>query len=122
VFINIMLNAVQAMPKGGEIFIRAYDKVLEKPSKGVGGREEDFFQPGERVVVVEIEDTGPGIPAEIVDRVFDPFFTTKGPTGGAGLGLSVSHNIITTHKGLLEIESQEGKGAKIILTLKTANG
>lgn len=122
VFINIMLNAVQAMPKGGEIFIRAYDKVLEKPSKGVGGREEDFFQPGERAVVVEIEDTGPGIPAEIVDRVFDPFFTTKGPTGGAGLGLSVSHNIVTTHKGLLEIESPKGKGAKIILTLKTANG
>jgi len=122
VFINILLNAVQSMPRGGKIIIRSYDKQLEEVKNGIGRRKEDYFQVGEKVVIVEIEDTGVGIPEENLKKIFDPFFTTKGPTGGAGLGLSVTRNIITMHKGLIDIESQTGKGTKVIITLKIAKG
>ena len=120
VFINILLNAVQAMPEGGKIVIRSYDKQLEKIKNGIGRRGEDHFQIGERAVIVEIEDTGIGIPEENLNKVFDPFFTTKRPGGGSGLGLSVTRNIIDMHKGLIDIESQPGKGTKVIVTLKIA--
>lgn len=122
VFINILLNAVQSMPKGGKIIIRSYDKQLEEAKDGIGRRKEDHFQIGEKAVIVEIEDTGVGISEENLKKIFDPFFTTKGPTGGAGLGLSVTRNIITMHNGLIGIESQTGKGTKVIITLKIAKG
>jgi signal transduction histidine kinase len=120
VFINILLNAVQAMPDGGKIIIRSYDKKLEEAKNGIGKRNEDYFKIGELAVIVEIEDTGVGIPEENLKKVFDPFFTTKGPTSGAGLGLSVTQNIINMHKGLIDIKSQAGKGTKVAITFKTA--
>ena len=79
----------------------------------------DFFEPGETVVVIEIEDTGVGISKENLKMVFDPFFTTKGPREGTGLGLSVTRNIIEMHKGLMTIDSKEGKGTKVTVILKT---
>lgn len=120
VFINILLNAVQAMPEGGRIIIRAYEKKLEETKNGIGGRKEDRFGFGEKAVIVEIEDAGLGIPEENLKRIFDPFFTTKGPRGGTGLGLSVSRNIIAIHRGLIYAESQLGKGTKITVILKIA--
>jgi two-component system NtrC family sensor kinase len=120
VFVNIFLNAIQAIPKRGKIIIRSYDKQLEKIKNKIGRREEDHFKVGEKAVMVEIEDTGIGIPKENLKRIFDPFFTTKGPSGGAGLGLSVSRNIIAMHKALIDIESQKDKGTKLIITLKAA--
>ena len=108
------------MPQGGEIYIRSYDKKLESADKVVLS-ENNFFELEERIVVVEIEDTGVGIAKEDIKNVFDPFFTTKGPRDGAGLGLSVSKSIITMHKGAIEIESCVGKGTKVIVTLKAAN-
>lgn len=120
VFINILLNAVQAMPRGGKIIIRSYDKQLEEIRNGIGKRAEDHFQIGERTVIVEIEDTGIGIPGENLKKIFDPFFTTKGSTGGAGLGLSVTRNIIHMHRGLIYAESRLGKGTKITIILKIA--
>ena len=77
---------------------------------------------GETAVIVEIEDTGTGISEENMKRIFDPFFTTKGPREGAGLGLSVTKNIVAMHKGLIEIMSREGKGTRVMITLKVGGG
>nr|MBU1328723.1 HAMP domain-containing protein [Candidatus Omnitrophota bacterium] len=120
VFINMLLNAAQAMPNGGKIIIRSCDKKLEKITNGIGRRENDYFQTGENAVIVEIEDTGSGISEENLKKIFDPFFTTKGPTGGSGLGLSVSRNIVSMHKGLIDIKSQIGKGTTVTIILKIA--
>jgi PAS domain S-box-containing protein len=120
VFINLLLNAVQAMPNGGKIIIRSYDKQLGEIKNGIGRRQEDNFRLGERAVIVEIEDTGTGILEENLKKVFDPFFTTKSPRVGVGLGLSVTKNIISMHKGLIGIESQANKGTKVTVTLKIA--
>jgi signal transduction histidine kinase len=120
VFINIFLNAIQAMPNGGKLFIRTYQKQLNEIKFRVGRRkiDGDYFEPGETAVVVEIEDTGVGISKENLAKVFDPFFTTKLHKEGTGLGLSVTKNIIDMHRGLIEIESEKGKGTKVILDLK----
>lgn len=118
VFVNIFLNAIDAMPDGGKIFIRSYLAQLERPKNGVGRRDKDDFRLGEKAAMVEIEDTGIGIPKEQQKKIFDPFFTTKGPGKGTGLGLSVTRNIIHMHKGLIEVASREGKGAKFTITLK----
>ncbi|MDD4183493.1 MAG: ATP-binding protein [Candidatus Omnitrophica bacterium] len=120
VFMNILLNAIQAMPAGGEIYIRSNDKKFESTGKVAQG-ENVFFNPGERMVVVEIEDSGTGITEENMKNIFDPFFTTKGPRDGAGLGLSVTKSILAMHKGTIEVKSLAGKGTKVIVTLKAAD-
>ncbi|MFH1867957.1 MAG: response regulator [Candidatus Omnitrophota bacterium] len=118
VLVNLFLNAVQAMPDSGTLTIRASKKELDEPGKGIGGRREDFFRVGETAVIIEIEDTGTGIPKEKLSRVFEPFFSLKGAGRGTGLGLSVSKNIIDMHKGFISVESQEAKGTKISIALK----
>lgn len=120
VFINILLNALQAMPSGGKIVIRTYDRTMGETRDEIERIENGHFRIGERAVIVEIEDTGPGISEETLKKIFDPFFTTKGPTGGAGLGLSVTRNIINMHKGLIDIKSQMGKGTTVTVILKIA--
>lgn len=122
VFINIFLNAIQAMPRGGNLFLRTYQARLSEPKSSAARRGEDYFSAGEKVLIVEVEDTGIGIPEENLKKVFDPFFTTKEPGQGTGLGLSVTENILNMHKGLMEIESKEGKGTKVIITLKISDG
>lgn len=119
VFINLLLNAIQAMPSGGRIIIRSYAKQVAEAKSDIDKLLKEDFHIGERVVVVELEDTGAGIPKEIMKNIFDPFFTTKGPKKGTGLGLSVSRNIMQMHKGLIYAESQEGKGSKITVVLRT---
>ncbi|MDD5595114.1 MAG: PAS domain S-box protein [Candidatus Omnitrophica bacterium] len=109
VFINIILNAIQAMPNGGKITFRSYQVFP-------GWRQYD-----QEFVVVEIEDMGIGIPEENLQKVWDPFFTTKGARG-SGLGLAVSKSIIEMHDGFIEIESKVGKGTKVIVGLKIAKG
>jgi signal transduction histidine kinase len=90
VWTNIIDNATAAMQGQGEIILRT-------------GREGKW-------VVVEIEDNGPGIPAEIQPKIFDPFFTTKPPGEGTGLGLNISHNIIVQkHQGQISVSSQPGR-------------
>ena len=90
VWTNIIDNAIYAMDGKGEIFIKTYQK--------------------KSWVVVEIKDTGSGIPQEIQNKIFDPFFTTKPPGDGAGLGLYISHNIIVQkHKGKLTVDSRPGE-------------
>ena len=100
VFVNMLLNAIQAMPHGGIVTLRTFPEPPLLPWAGVR---------------VEIADTGNGIPAEYLHRVFDPFFTTK--EGGTGLGLSVSRRIVGAHGGELGVESQKGRGTRFIIRL-----
>lgn len=120
VFINVFLNAVQAMQKKGKLTVRSYEYMFKEGKPKVGKRKDDHFKTGEKVVIVEIEDNGIGISEENQKKVFDPFFTTKGSSEGSGLGLSVSRNIVMMHKGLIEIKSKVGKGTKVTITLKVA--
>lgn len=100
VFLNLLLNAIQAMEKvGGDIFVRAK-------------RDEE-----KQGVVVEVEDTGPGIPEDLLSKIFDPFFTTKEVGKGSGLGLSVSQGIISQHGGSISVWSKVGVGTKFTIFL-----
>lgn len=118
VFINLFMNAIQAMPEAGKLTIRGYVKQSEEIRNRIDERLDNLFEAREKVVVVEIEDTGIGISEENLKRIFDPFFTTKGLGKGTGLGLSVCQNIIAMHKGLIEVKSQVNKGTRVIITLR----
>src|SRR2546428_719496 len=103
VFMNLILNAIQAMKEGGSIYI------LTRPySKNEGGEPGQFVQ-------VEIRDTGVGIPEENLDHIFDPFFTSKDE--GSGLGLSISHQIVQEHGGYVTVESKIGAGTSFFINL-----
>jgi signal transduction histidine kinase len=97
VILNLVRNAEDAMPQGGELVIRT-------------AHQEGFVE-------LHIADTGCGIPAEHREHIFDPFFTTKGRGRGIGLGLSVSYGIITAASGRLEVESEVGKGSTLQVML-----
>jgi two-component system NtrC family sensor kinase len=99
VFINIILNAADAMPNGGTITIATQ------------------ASPGDSYVQVLFADTGVGIPEKNLHRIFDPFFTTKGDKRGTGLGLAVSYGIIERHHGQIEVQSEEGKGTTFTVKL-----
>ncbi len=121
VFVNLFLNAIQAMPNGGKLFLRSYLLPLGR-KKGAIKDIEGYFADEDQCVVVEIEDTGMGISEEDLKKIFDPFFSTKEPGEGTGLGLSVTMNIVDMHKGSIEIKSKVNKGTKAIIALKPAKG
>jgi two-component system NtrC family sensor kinase len=95
VFLNLILNAIDAMPKGGALTVRTIA--------------------GSTLAVVEVQDTGIGIPADIRARLFEPFFTNK--PNGTGLGLSISAHIVTQHGGQVEVESHVGQGSTFRVVL-----
>ena len=98
---NFIQNSIQAMPKGGSIYLTTS---LEE----IGGTS---------CVVLEIRDTGIGIPEENQERIYDAYFTTKDNDGGVGLGLAISHQIITAHQGKVEVRSKIGMGTAFKITL-----
>jgi signal transduction histidine kinase len=100
VFLNLILNARDAMPRGGWLTLTT--------------RLED----GE--AVVEVADTGQGIPAEHLARIYDPFFTTKSTGQGTGLGLSISYGIVREHDGTIQCESAPGQGTRFTLRFAAA--
>ncbi|MFA5224576.1 MAG: ATP-binding protein [Candidatus Omnitrophota bacterium] len=120
VFINVLVNAAQAMDNKGLITIRSYVRKLSNPERSRINKDVDYFVSGEDALIVEIEDTGTGISEENLKKIFDAFFSTKGPKGGAGLGLGICLSIVDMHKGLIDVESQLGKGTKVTITLKLA--
>jgi two-component system NtrC family sensor kinase len=101
VFLNLFHNALQAMPTGGQLFIRSSARQRE----------------GRKWVTASIKDTGAGITPEHQERIFEPFFTTKSGQGGTGLGLSVSYGIVSDHGGEIEVESEIGEGTKFTVWL-----
>lgn len=98
---NIVINAVHAMPSGGSIDVSAKNVTI--PGNILSG-----LQPG-RYVKISMADTGTGIPERHLSRIFDPFFTTK--QKGSGLGLATSYSIVKRHGGIIEVESEPGRGA-----------
>ena len=105
--LNLVMNAMQAMPNGGRLRI------------DLNVRSQALASPGEKDwAVISITDTGRGIPPETLDRVFDPFFTTK--PGGTGLGLSTCYAIAKQHNGDIEISSQENEGTTVNVRLPLA--
>ncbi len=108
---NLVLNAVQAMPEGGTIVL-GVDAVHERPGGHPG------IAPG-RYVKISIEDSGPGIPPGIIDKVFDPYFTTK--EKGSGLGLSTSLAIVRKHGGDITVSSAVGVGAAFVVYLPASD-
>lgn len=120
VFLNIFINALGAMPNGGEIRIRVYDKIVSRVDKKSGRRSSDYFRIDGKIAVVEIEDTGRGIPKDVLPKIFNPFFTTKEPGKGTGLGLSMAHLILERHKGTINVESEVNKGTKFTIKLQIA--
>ena len=118
VFVNLFENAIDAMPKGGKLYIRSYPTKLSNLRGAIGNRKDDIFKLEEEVVVVEVEDTGVGIDEDIKKKIFDPFCTTKDRAQGTGLGLSVVSNIIDIHGGSIDVRSKKGKGTKFTITFK----
>lgn len=102
VFMNILMNAVQAMDERGTIKITSH---RDKAGNGVE---------------VSISDTGRGIPPEQIDRIFDPFFSTKESGQGTGLGLSIAYGIVTTHRGTISVDSVVGRGTTFTIWMPVA--
>jgi len=102
VFPNLIRNAIQAMPDGGELRLQT-----EKALIPVSGSESGKDAGARKFITVTVTDTGGGICADDLSKIFNPFFTTKDK--GTGLGLAISHNIIKAHQGTIEAVSEEGK-------------
>lgn len=117
VFVNLFLNAVEAMDRDGKLTIRFTSGELTGRDIGAGPGGEGHLHAGDRVVVCEIADTGSGIEQGLLGRVFDPFFTTKKGERPLGLGLSVANNLVQEHSGLIQLRSAPGRGttARVLL-------
>ncbi len=100
VFLNLLVNAAQAMEHKGHLFLRAWQQ--------------------EQSVCIEVRDTGPGIAPEHMTRLFEPFFTTKPVGSGTGLGLSLSYSIVKKHQGDIQVRSVAGEGASFVVSLPIA--
>jgi len=104
VFLNLFINAIQAMLDGGSLTVRAYPT------------------PDGQWLKVQVTDTGMGIAAEHLPHIFDPFYTTKEVGRGTGLGLSVTYGIVEKHGGRIEVESEKGKGSTFSVVLPVRQG
>lgn len=118
VFVNLLINALQAMPQGGTLTVRTYLRQTTETSHFEGSRKAASIWAGDTVVVAELDDTGVGIPQENLVKIFDPFFTTKPAGEGTGLGLPVSRKIIELHGGILEVKNRPEGGVRASVTLK----
>lgn len=112
VLLNLCVNARDAMPEGGELWLTAANRHLDEAFAAV----ESGARPGPHVMI-EVEDTGCGIPPGIIDQIFDPFFTTKEVGKGTGLGLSTTLGIVKSHGGFIRAYSEPGHGTQFSLYL-----
>jgi signal transduction histidine kinase len=115
VFTNLLINAFEALDGQGHIDIRAVEDSEEQDPVSAGGP-----RLATRVVVIDVVDNGPGVPAHLNDRIFLPFFTTK--PKGSGLGLPIVRKIIDAHEGRLDLTSAPGSGTRFRVTLPVAAG
>jgi signal transduction histidine kinase len=117
VMMNLVVNARDAMPAGGTIFVETGERTLTafeaaQISNGSAGR----------YVVLRVKDTGSGIPPENMRRIFEPFFTTKEPGKGTGLGLATVFGIVQQHHGMITIDSEVGRGTTFHIYLPAIEG
>ncbi len=117
VLLNLAVNARDAMPEGGTLTLRGGHITLYRPLT----RGPETIPPG-RYVMIEVCDTGGGIPPEVLPRIFDPFFTTRRDRGGTGLGLSTVHGIIRQSDGFIAVESRVGEGTRVRVYLPRWDG
>jgi len=115
VIMNLLINAKDAMPGGGELMVRTTTVDLNSDDLDIGAR----VVPGE-YVVLEVSDTGSGIAEEDLSRIFEPFFTTKAKGKGTGLGLAMVYGIVKEHKGYITAESTVGQGTTFRVYLPTS--
>jgi two-component system, LuxR family, sensor kinase FixL len=107
IIFNLCTNALDAMPRGGKLVLRTF--AVERPDVSADG-----------CIVVEIEDSGQGIPADLIEKVFEPFFTTKSQSGGTGLGLSLCRMLLSEMGGQVEVESAQNRGSTFRVLLAKA--
>lgn len=107
VLLNLLLNAIDAMPEGGVLSVRS--KRMRPAKKG---KKDGNTSPR---VIIEVSDTGVGIAPEHLEKIFNPFFTTR--SEGTGLGLSICNRLVEEHEGMLEVQSREGEGSRFTVVL-----
>lgn len=115
VLTNLVVNARDAMPHGGRLKVGLYRRSLEGKPPFPGMTSGDW-------IVVEVSDTGVGIPPEARPHIFEPFFTTKGPDRGTGLGLAQVYGIVEQHGGFIDFESEVGRGTTFVIYLPAIRG
>lgn len=108
--VNLILNALDAMPKGGELTLHTGIEFEDPPSAGKNRRTQPF-------ILISVADTGIGIPENLQESIFDPFFTTKSESKGVGLGLSSAYGIVHHHHGHIKVQSAPGRGTKFSIYL-----
>ncbi len=111
VFLNLVLNAADAMNRGDVLRVAA--EPVRRAHPETGGEPREYL-------AVRVQDSGTGIAPEDLERVFDPFFTTKGVGRGSGLGMSVAYGIVREHDGWIDVESRVGEGTRVTVYLPTA--
>jgi PAS domain S-box-containing protein len=118
VFLNLVNNAVDAMKDRKEkmLTVRAHKQLVTEVGYKTGYRRADFFSIGDEMIIVEISDTGKGIPEKALPKIFEPFFTTKNE--GTGLGLSIAHMIMDRLSGTIDVESRENQGTTFFIKLQ----
>jgi len=112
VMVNLTVNARDAMPNGGTLTITAENTIVEPNQENHPASAKPGFY-----VVIQIKDSGTGIPREILDKIFEPFFTTKEMGKGTGLGLATVLGIVKSHGGFLQVQTEEGKGTTFLIYL-----
>jgi PAS domain S-box-containing protein len=119
VLLNLCVNARDAMPQGGSLTISACNLMLDEQYAAM----HIDAKPGPHVVI-NVEDTGTGMPPEVIERIFEPFFTTKEPGKGTGLGLSTTLAIAKSHGGFVQVQSEPGQGTqfRVFLPALTSSG
>jgi CheY-like chemotaxis protein len=115
VLLNLLINAWQAMPDGGSLYIETANAILDDHQALPHGVE-----PG-KYVVITITDNGTGMDPATMERIFDPFFTTKTIGRGTGLGLASAYGIVRNHGGFIDVNSQEGIGTTFTIHLKASD-